>query len=115
MTAIEWYQTKTHYDPVVCWHDGIKLVGRCHIGHVHLECPHCGYRLYEFPLHVIELYFKENDIPTIWRIEEAKVLAEKLGRSIPESVMGSAMQLEQYIKATRGKVLAFGEKDGNCS
>lgn len=113
--AIEWYQEETVFDPIVCWEDGGKLVGRCHLGHVHLECPHCGYRMYEFPLHVIELYFKENDIPTMWLLEEAKMLAEKLGRPVPESILGSAMQLANYIKATRGKVLALGEGHGQNS
>lgn len=115
LVAVEWYQNGTSFDPLTCRDDGTKLIGRAHIGHVHLECPQCGLRQYEIPPYVLELYYKENDIPTAWRIEEAKVLAEKLGRSVPESVLVSAIQLEQYIKSSRGKAIELGEQHGNGS
>ena len=115
LTAIEWYQTETYFDPLTCRDDGTKLIGRSHIGHVHLECPHCGLRQYEIPPYVFELYHKETDTPTAWQIEEAKMLAEKLGRTVPESVMGSWVQLGNYIKSSKGKVLALGEENRNGS
>ncbi|WP_306533676.1 hypothetical protein [Geobacter sp.] len=115
LTAITWYQTETHFDPLTCKNDGTKLIGCNHLGHVYLECPLCGLRRYDIPPYVIELYFKENDIPTMWQIHEATALAEKLGRTVPDSVLVSAVQLEQYIKATKGKVIALGEWNGQSS
>ncbi len=109
LSAVEWYQNETYFNPLVCRDDGEKLIGRGHLGHVHLECPHCGLRHYEIPAHVDKLYCEAHDMPTIWRLEEAKALAEKLGRVVPESVVGSAVRLRQYINASKGKVIELGE------
>lgn len=113
LAAVAWYQTETFFDPLVCWHDGTKLVGRAHLGSAFLECPHCGNRLFEIPAFVTKLYYEVHDMPTGWQLQEAQQLAEKLGRPVPESVLDSAMQLGQYIKSARGKVIELGEGHGN--
>jgi hypothetical protein len=112
LVAVEWYQNGTYFDPLVCRNDGTKLIGRAYLGSPYLECPQCGLRQYEIPPYVFELYHKENDIPTTWQLQEAQMLAEKLGRTVPESVIGSWLHLGQYIKATKGKVIELGEANG---
>jgi hypothetical protein len=105
LEAIRWYQNETYFTPLICSIDEAPLIGRAHIGQVYLECPLCGLRQYQIPEHVIKLFNETNDIPTNCQLQEAKSLAKKLGKTLPESVLESAMQLANYTKSIRGKVV----------
>lgn len=105
MLAIEMYQARTNAVHLVCRDDGTKLIGRCHLGHVYLECQVCGLRRYEIPSHLLQQYMCAKDSPTSWQISEAHELATELERSVPVEVLHSAMKLQNYINSIKGQLV----------
>ena len=110
LLAIEWHQAQTGLVPLTCRDDDIKLVGRSHIGTVHLECPGCGLRLHAVPEHILRHYYEAKDVSTWWQIREAHKLAAELDKTVPVEVLHSAMKLKNYINSIKGQIV---EKEGN--